>query len=123
MIGAYAWDELSGFSSNTYLDLHRKNLTNSRPVRGVGMAIGLYRRFFTNPLQNIYGGKWRAGNGTMAIYFGIRSESISEIFLVAFLLAKFGEPMKEKIDKHFNLLALLFGLLLIGGIVVLKFLR
>ena len=42
---------------------------------------------------------------------------------MAFLLAKFGEPMKEKIDKHFNLLALLFGLLLIGGIVALKFLR
>jgi hypothetical protein len=38
-------------------------------------------------------------------------------------MAKFGEPMKEKIDKHFNLLAFVFGILLIGGVVVLKFLR
>jgi len=43
--------------------------------------------------------------------------------LVAALVAKFGEPMKEKIDRHFNLLALLFGVLLIGGFVALKFLR
>jgi hypothetical protein len=38
-------------------------------------------------------------------------------------MAKFGEPMKEKIDKHFNLLAIVFGILFIGGIVVLKFLN
>ena len=47
----------------------------------------------------------------------------ARFFLVAFLMARFGEPMKEKIDKHFNLLALVFGILLIGGILVLKFLK
>ena len=47
----------------------------------------------------------------------------ARFFLVAFLMAKFGEPMKEKIDKHFNLLAIVFGILFIGGIVVLKFLK
>ena len=47
----------------------------------------------------------------------------ARFFLVAFLMAKFGEPMKEKIYKHFNLLAFVFGILLIGGIVVLKFLK
>ena len=30
--------------------------------------------------------------------------------------------MKEKIDRHFNKLALVFGLLLLGGFVALKFL-
>ena len=40
-------------------------------------------------------------------------------FLVALLISKFGEPMKELIDKHFNKLALAFGLLLIGGFLVL----
>lgn len=45
----------------------------------------------------------------------------ARFFLVALLLAKFGEPMKEKIDRHFNLLALLFGILLVGGFVALKF--
>jgi membrane protein DedA with SNARE-associated domain len=44
----------------------------------------------------------------------------ARFFLVALLIAKFGEPMKEQVDKHFNKLALVFGLLLIGGFVVLK---
>ena len=43
-------------------------------------------------------------------------------FLVALLISKFGEPMKELIDKHFNKLALAFGLLLIGGFLALKLL-
>ena len=43
-------------------------------------------------------------------------------FLVALLISKFGEPMKELIDKHFNKLAFAFGLLLIGGFLVLKLL-
>ena len=47
----------------------------------------------------------------------------ARFFLVAALVAKFGEPMKEKIDRHFNLLALVFGLLLVGGFLALKFLR
>lgn len=46
----------------------------------------------------------------------------SRFFLVALLISKFGEPMKELIDKHFNKLAFAFGLLLIGGFLVLKLL-
>ena len=46
----------------------------------------------------------------------------ARFFLVAILLAKFGEPMKDKIDRHFNLLALLFGILLIGGFLAIKLL-
>jgi len=45
----------------------------------------------------------------------------ARFFLVAILISKFGEPMKEKIDRHFNKLALAFGLLLLGGFVALKF--
>ena len=44
----------------------------------------------------------------------------ARFFMVALLIAKFGEPMKEQMDKHFNKLALLFGLLLVGGFLVLK---
>ena len=44
----------------------------------------------------------------------------ARFFLVALLIAKFGEPMKEKIDLHFNKLAFVFGLLLVGGFLVLK---
>lgn len=47
----------------------------------------------------------------------------ARFFLVAALLAKFGEPMKEFIDEHFNKLALVFSLLLLGGFVALKYLK
>ena len=46
----------------------------------------------------------------------------ARFFIVAVLIAKFGEPMKVFIDKHFNKLALAFGVLLIGGFAVLKLL-
>ncbi len=45
----------------------------------------------------------------------------ARFFLVALLIARFGEPMKEKIDRHFNTLALVFGILLVGGFVALKY--
>ena len=44
----------------------------------------------------------------------------ARFFLVAVLISKFGEPMKKKIDKHFNLLALVFAILFVGGFVLLK---
>ena len=43
-------------------------------------------------------------------------------FLVALLIAKFGEPMRRMIDAHFNKLALVFVVLLIGGFAAAKFL-
>ena len=46
----------------------------------------------------------------------------ARFFIVAVLIAKFGEPMKVFIDKHFNKLALAFGVLLTGGFAVLKLL-
>ena len=46
----------------------------------------------------------------------------ARFFLVAILISKFGEPMKKKIDRHFNKLALALGLLLLGGFIALKFL-
>ena len=46
----------------------------------------------------------------------------SRFFIVAALLYKFGAPIKEFIDKYFNLLATLFILLLVGGFVIIKYL-
>lgn len=43
-------------------------------------------------------------------------------FLVAFLIWKFGPTIKEFIDKYFNILALGFTVLLIGGFVAIKYL-
>lgn len=43
-------------------------------------------------------------------------------FLVAFLIWKFGEQIKGFIDKYFNILAIGFTVLLIGGFVLIKYL-
>jgi membrane protein YqaA with SNARE-associated domain len=47
----------------------------------------------------------------------------ARFFLVAGLVYFFGAPIQSFIDRHFNRLAWLFGILLVGGFVVLRFLR
>jgi len=42
-------------------------------------------------------------------------------FLVAGLIWKFGPPIKSFIDRYFNVLTIVFMLLLLGGFLVLKF--
>lgn len=44
----------------------------------------------------------------------------ARFFLVAFLLHKYGEPVRDFIDRRFNILATVFTILLIGGFIVLK---
>ncbi len=46
----------------------------------------------------------------------------ARFFLVAWLLWKFGAPIKSFIDKYFNILALGFTVLLIGGFILIKYL-
>jgi membrane protein YqaA with SNARE-associated domain len=41
-------------------------------------------------------------------------------FLIAFLIHRFGEPIKKFIDKYFNWLAVAFTILLIGGFLIIK---
>lgn len=43
-------------------------------------------------------------------------------FAVAALIWKFGAPIKGFIDRYFNLLAILFFVLLVGGFIVIKYL-
>jgi len=45
----------------------------------------------------------------------------SRFFLVAGLIYAFGEPVKSFIDKWFNLLTVVFSLLLVGGFLVVKY--
>ena len=42
-------------------------------------------------------------------------------FLVAWLLKKFGEPMKDYIEKNLGMLSVVFVLLLVGGFAAIKF--
>jgi membrane protein YqaA with SNARE-associated domain len=44
----------------------------------------------------------------------------ARFFLVASLLAKYGDKMKVYIDKYFNILCVLFVILLIGGFYLIK---
>jgi len=46
----------------------------------------------------------------------------ARFFIVAGLIWKFGVPIKAFIDKYFNLLSVVFAVLLVGGFVALKFL-
>ena len=124
VIGAYAWNELSrfffeyipGFTPEKFDQLKAWYEEWGWPLVFIAGFSPIPYKIFT-VASGVLG---------MALWPFILASAVSRsarFFLVAFLLAKFGEPMKEKIDKHFNLLALLFGLLLIGGIVALKFLR
>lgn len=45
----------------------------------------------------------------------------SRFFLVSFLIYKFGEPINNFINKWFNILTIIFVLLLFGGFYVLKY--
>lgn len=44
----------------------------------------------------------------------------ARFFLLAFLIYRFGEPIKKFIDKYFNWLALVFSILLIAGFLIFK---
>jgi membrane protein YqaA with SNARE-associated domain len=46
----------------------------------------------------------------------------ARFFLVAALIWKFGKPIKDFIEKYFNLMTILFTVLLVGGFLVIKYL-
>ena len=47
---------------------------------------------------------------------------IMRFFFVAWLLWKFGEPIKDFIDRYFGILTVLFAVILVGGFYALKYL-
>ena len=59
-------------------------------------------------------------NFVMFIIASIISRGL-RFFIVAGIIYKFGKPITAWIDKYFNLLAIIFTILLIGGFVVIKF--
>ena len=61
-------------------------------------------------------------NINFAIFFlaSILSRS-ARFFLVAALIRRFGPQIKDFIDRYFNLLSILFMVLLIGGFVLFKY--
>ncbi len=66
-----------------------------------------------------------AGSTAMPLYILIFAAIIARsarFFLVAILLARFGAPMKEWIDKNFALATTLGGIIFVGGFVAVKWL-
>ena len=47
----------------------------------------------------------------------------ARFFIVAALIRRYGPTIKPFIDRYFNLLCLAFGVLLVGGFVVIKYIR
>ena len=122
-IGAFGWESCKPLSSNTYPVSPRKN-SNASP-NGTLSGVGLVFLAGFSPIPyKIF--TIASGVLSMPLFPFILASAVSRsaggFFLVAILLAKFGEPMKDKIDRHFNLLALLFGILLIGGFLAIKLL-
>jgi membrane protein YqaA with SNARE-associated domain len=122
-IGAFAWDGLSpwffqyvpGFTEEKFARIQEWYAEWGWPLVFLAGFSPIPYKIFTIA----------SGVLGMALLPFILASAVSRsarFFLVAALVAKFGEPMKEKIDKHFNLLALVFGLLLVGGFLALKFL-
>ncbi len=60
-------------------------------------------------------------NFLMFLFAGLVSRS-ARFFLVGWLIWKFGEPIRQFIDKYFNWLAIGFTILLIGGFYIIKYL-
>jgi len=70
-------------------------------------------------LFTVSGGAFQI-NFIMFVIASVVSRS-ARFFLVAFLLWKFGDPIRNFIDTYFDRLAVLFTILLIGGFGVVKF--
>jgi membrane protein YqaA with SNARE-associated domain len=123
-VGAFAWDELSGLFFQYIPGFTPEKFDRLKSwYEEWGWPLVFLAGFSPIPYKIFTVASGVLG---MALFPFILASAVSRsarFFLVAFLMAKFGEPKKEKIDKHFNLLAFVFGILLIGGVVVLKFLR
>tara|TARA_Y100001970_G_scaffold246077_1_gene313655 strand:+ start:5790 stop:6410 length:621 start_codon:yes stop_codon:yes gene_type:complete len=65
-----------------------------------------------------------AGTFNINIFMFIIASVISRsgrFFIVALLIKVFGEPIRNFIENYFNLLAIIFTILLIGGFIFIKF--
>ncbi len=56
------------------------------------------------------------------LFFASMVGRTGRFFLVAALIWLFGKPIKSFIDKYFNILTVVFTVLLVGGFVVIKYL-
>ena len=122
-IGAFAWDAtheffyqyVPGFSPEGYARIEAW-------YKEWGWAIVFLAGFSPIPYKIFTIASGALGMAFLPFVLASAISRSARFFLVALLLAWFGEPMKHMIDRHFNKLALIFGVLLVGGFAALKFL-
>ena len=123
-IGAFAWDELAGLFFQYIPGFTPEKFDKLKSwYEEWGWPLVFIAGFSPIPYKIFTIASGVLGMALVPFILASAVSRSARFFLVAALVAKFGEPMKKKIDKHFNLLALVFGLLLVGGFLALKFLR
>ena len=123
-IGAFAWEVHQLGFFNMFQDLpQRSSIRIQEWYTEWGWPLVFLAGFSPIPYKIFTIASGVLGMALLPFILASAVSRSARFFLVAALVAKFGEPMKEKIDKHFNLLALVFGLLLVGGFLALKLLR
>ena len=127
-IGYFLWQTSSG----EYTELARFFFNNVFSEESFNRVKALYDEYdfwivFTagfTPLPyklfTITGGLFNINLGMFVIASAV-SRGL-RFFLIAWLIWRFGEPIKKFIDKYFNLLAILFTILLVGSFILVKFL-
>lgn len=120
-IGMMAWAEVSTFFFEYIPGFTPAKFDKIQALYGEhGIAIVFTAGFSPIPFK-----LFTIASGVMDLDLGpfIGASAIGRslrFFLVAGLIYRFGEPICEFIDRYFNLLALVFSILLVGGILAVK---
>ena len=114
-VAIFFFNYIPGFSSELFTTIQQKfNLYNFFIVFTAGFTPIPFK------IITISAGAFNI-NFPMFIIASTVSRS-ARFFLVAILIKKFGKPITAFIDKYFNILSIVFTLVLIGGFFAIKFL-
>ena len=112
-VAIFFFNHIPGFSEQVFLNIQEKyEIYNFLIVFTAGFTPIPFK------IITISAGAFSV-NFPMFLLASTISRSV-RFFLVALLIRQFGEPITAFIDKYFNILSIIFTILLIGGFLVLK---
>ena len=112
-VAIFFFNHIPGFSEQVFLNIQEKyEIYNFLIVFTAGFTPIPFK------IITISAGAFSV-NFLMFLLASTISRSV-RFFLVALLIRQFGEPITAFIDKYFNILSIIFTILLIGGFLVLK---
>ena len=113
VVAMFFFNHIPGFSEEVFINIQKKyEIYNFLIVFTAGFTPIPFK------IITISAGAFSV-NFPMFILASTMSRS-ARFFLVALLIRQFGEPITAFIDKYFNILSIIFTILLIGGFLVLK---